>query len=87
MPSLTRTQGGTQTSVVYTDIELSRSLIKNYVPGADATTLDLSLADVLALRDHRTNYLADEDAVEITSHGFRSSQRLDADGDANRRTC
>ena len=75
---LTRTQGGTQTTVVYTDIELSRSLIKNYVLGADATTLDLPLDGVLA--DHRTNYLADEDAVEITSHGFRSSRRFDTDG-------
>ena len=75
---LTRRQGGTQTSVVYTDIELRRSLIKNYAPSADATILDFQLSAVDA--DHRTNYLADEDAVEITSHGFRSSRRLDTDG-------
>ena len=76
---LTRRQGGTQTSVVYTDIELRRSLIKNYNPNpdADATILDVPLINVLPA--HRTNYLADEDAVEITSHGFRSSRRLDAE--------
>ena len=75
---LTRTRGGTQKSVVYTDIELSRSLIKNYDPDADATTLTFPLADVP--EGARADFLRDEDAVEITSHGFRSSRRYEADG-------
>lgn len=75
---LTRTRGGTQTTVVYTDIELSRSLIKHYDPDADATILSFELSAVAD--DDRANFLSDEDAVEFTNHGFRSSQRYQADG-------
>ena len=75
---LTRTRGGTQTSVVYTDIELSRSLIKTYAPTTDPTPLTFQLNAVP--ENARENFLRDEDAVEITNHGFRSSRRLNADG-------
>ena len=67
---LTQSRGGTQTAVVYTDIELSRSLIKTYDAAADANTMtfDLPVGDganqIGALTD--LDFLADEDAVTIT---------------------
>ena len=80
---LTRSRGGAQTVVVYTDIELSRSLIKTYDSDADATIVKFLLTDVGTVGDF--NFLADEDAVVINSsgtggHGFPSSRRLDGEG-------
>ena len=65
---LTRTQGGTQTTVVYTDIELSRSLIKNYDTDATDANETIPSGDITGLGTG--NFLADTDAFVITGHGF-----------------
>ena len=72
---LTRTQGGTQTTVVYTDIELSRSLIKNYDTDAADAAETIPANDITGLG--AGNFLADTDAFVITGHGFPSSQPVD----------
>lgn len=69
---LTRSRGGTQTVVVYTDIELSRSLIETYDTDADATIVQFPLSAVGTVSDF--NFFADEDAATITGHGIGSSK-------------
>ena len=73
---LTRSRGGTQTTVVYTDIELSRSLIKNYDTDAADDAETIPAADITGLGGG--NFLAGTDAFVITGHGFPSSKTADA---------
>ena len=75
---LTQSRGGTQTAVVYTDIELSRSLIKNYDTDAADDAVTIPNSDITGLADG--NFLADTDAFVITGHGFPSRRPTDAPG-------
>ena len=68
---LTQSRGGMQTTVVYTDIELSRSLIKTYDLDAANDAETIPATDITDLGDG--NFLTDTDAFVITGHGFPSS--------------
>ena len=75
---LTRSRGGTQTTVVYADIELSRSLIKNYLTSATDETVEFSVtvpADA--------NVLPDTNAYVITGHGFPTTKAATASPTGN----
>ena len=69
---LTQSRGGTQTAVVYTDIELSRSLIKTYDTDATDDAETIPAGDITGLTGG--NFLSDTDAFVITNHGFPSSK-------------
>ncbi|MDE0201057.1 MAG: hypothetical protein OXK73_01325 [Rhodospirillaceae bacterium] len=72
---LTQSRGGTQTTVVYTDIELSRSLIKTYDTDAADDAETIPAGDITDLSGG--NFLADTDAFVITGHGFGNKASAD----------
>ena len=76
---LTRSRGGTQTTLVYTDIELSRSLIKTYDDDADATIVEFPLSDVGTVAAF--DALADDDAVTIPRPSSIPSTKAATDTD------
>ena len=72
---LTRTRGGTDTTVVYTDRELRRTLLDHYANGRDGDTPRFNVAGITSVTvgdvDTGTNLL-NHDFVTIT-HGLRTS--------------